>query len=136
MNKKNLLKSTIFVTVIIIGFAIINTNQNIQNNTVMMETSETKKRISDLENQLRCPSCGGIVLNLCELPICREMKKNINEQIQSGMQDKEIINFFKMRYGNEIINETSRVIYIIFSFICLIFTAITALTLRKFKLRN
>ena len=77
MNKKNLLKSTIFVTVIIIGFAIINTNQNIQNNTVMMETSETKKRISDLENQLRCPSCGGIVLNLCELPICREMKKNI-----------------------------------------------------------
>ena len=101
-----------------------------------METSETKKRISDLENQLRCPSCGGIVLNLCELPICREMKKNINEQIQSGMQDEEIINFFKMRYGNEIINETSRVIYIIFSFICLIFTAITALTLRKFKLRN
>ena len=123
------------ILIITIGFAIINTSQNIQKNSITNINTDSEKRISNLENQLRCPSCDGITLKLCELPICREMKKSINEQVQSGKQDDAIINFFKTRYGNEILNETNRIIYFAFSFICLVFTTISIFIFNKFKLR-
>ena len=64
------------------------------------------------------------------------MKKSINEQIQSGKQDKEIINFFQARYGNEILNETNSTIYLVFFSICSVFTIISIFIFQKFKLAN
>ena len=136
MNKKIFLQSIPLILIITIGFAIINTSQNIQKNSITNINTDSEKRISNLENQLRCPSCDGITLKLCELPICREMKKSINEQVQSGKQDDAIINFFKTRYGNEILNETNKMIYFVFGFTCLFFTTVSIFILNKFKLRN
>ena len=136
MNKKIISQSIPLILIATIGFAIININQNIQKNSISNIKTDTEKRILNLEKQLRCPSCDGITLNLCELPICREMKKSIDEQVQSGKQDDEIINFFKTRYGNEILNETNKIIYFVFGFICLYFTTVSIFILNKFKLRN
>ena len=136
MNKKIFLQSIPIIIVVAISLTIININQDIQKNSLTNISTDTEKRITNMEKQIRCPSCDGITLNLCELPICREMKKSINEQIQSGKQDKEIINFFQTRYGNEILNETNSTIYLVFFSTCLIFTIISIFIFKKFKLAN
>jgi cytochrome c-type biogenesis protein CcmH/NrfF len=114
MNKLNIKSLILLILILVIGFIVILINQNLQKNTQQFSTLDQKYRSYNLQSQLRCPSCAGITLDLCELPVCREMKKSIDIEIAKGSNDEEIINFFQERYGKEIINQTNKSIYLIF----------------------
>lgn len=114
MNKLNIKSLILLVFIAVIGFIIILINQNLQKNTQQFSNLDPLYRSYNLQSQLRCPSCAGITLDLCELPVCREMKKSIDAEIVKGSNDEEIINFFQQRYGYEIVNQTNKSIYLIF----------------------
>ncbi|MDG1990731.1 MAG: cytochrome c-type biogenesis protein CcmH [Dehalococcoidia bacterium] len=124
MNKINLKSLTLLMFILIFGFTVISINQNLQKNSQKNSSIDKEYRSYKLQSKLRCPSCAGITLDLCELPICREMKKSINIEIAKGSNDEAIINFFQVRYGDEIVNQTNKSIYLIFIIISTVFLII------------
>ena len=124
----------IFSFVSIIGISILYTANSSQKNIKDDRVSIEIKRTYEIESQIRCPSCGGITLDLCELPICREMKKVIATQIETGLSNKEIINFFQLRYGDIIINRTNKFVYIFFISFFILSIVPISLFMKKNKL--
>lgn len=58
-----------------------------------------KDLYKNLANELRCPTCMGLSVEQSDTPFSNEIKKSLVEQIESGKSEKEILSFFKERFG-------------------------------------
>ena len=70
--------------------------------------SAQQDRAFALGQRLGCPQCDGQVINTSESDISKLMKNYIRKAIAEGKSDQEIINFFRDRYGNEVVLRTGR----------------------------
>lgn len=52
-----------------------------------------------LADDLRCPTCTGLSVLQSDTPFSVEIKTALVEQVQAGKSEKEILNFFKERFG-------------------------------------
>tara|TARA_Y100000817_G_C16833694_1_gene534708 strand:- start:321 stop:725 length:405 start_codon:yes stop_codon:yes gene_type:complete len=68
---------------------------------------DNNNREYDLYSQIMCPVCDGQTIAESQASISNDMKKMITSQISEGKTDKEILNYFKERYGQEIISNPS-----------------------------
>jgi cytochrome c-type biogenesis protein CcmH len=68
-------------------------------------TPELEARALGIERQLLCPQCTNKRLDVCELAICADMRRQINEQLLEGRTNDEIIFFFSNRYGQRVLAE-------------------------------
>jgi cytochrome c-type biogenesis protein CcmH len=66
---------------------------------------ELEARALGIERQLLCPQCTNKRLDVCELAICADMRRQINEQLIDGRTNDEIIFFFSNRYGQRVLAE-------------------------------
>lgn len=55
-----------------------------------------------IERSLFCPQCTGIRLDVCELQICVDMRRDIREQLAAGARPDDVILYFTQRYGDRI----------------------------------
>ncbi len=56
-----------------------------------------------IERQLLCPQCTNKRLDVCELPICVDMRALIRERLAEGAAPDEIVLFFSNRYGERVL---------------------------------
>ncbi len=56
-----------------------------------------------IEKQLLCPQCTNERLDVCNIAICIDMRREIREQLIEGRNSDEIIFFFQNRYGQRIL---------------------------------
>jgi cytochrome c-type biogenesis protein CcmH/NrfF len=66
-------------------------------------SGSTEAQAQQLEEQLMCPQCAGIRLEVCELAICVDMRQSIREQLEAGATPDEVLLFFSTRYGDRVL---------------------------------
>ncbi|MCL4782102.1 MAG: cytochrome c-type biogenesis protein CcmH [Bryobacterales bacterium] len=68
-------------------------------------TPEQSKRLYELEHEFMSPCCYGEALYGHMSPTAQEMKTEIAQMIVGGQSDREIVEFFKGKYGERILTE-------------------------------
>ena len=66
---------------------------------------EMNSKIIDVAKELRCPTCLGISIIESGTPQSQAMREEIAKELQAGKTKKEIIEYFKSRYGSWILRE-------------------------------
>ena len=61
--------------------------------------------INEIAKQMNCPTCVGINLADCRTQTCQQWRDQINDLIQQGYTDQEILDYFSTRYGNRVLLE-------------------------------
>jgi cytochrome c-type biogenesis protein CcmH/NrfF len=56
-----------------------------------------------VEQSLMCPKCQGVRLDVCDLPICKDMKADIARRLQAGESADAILASYKVAYGSAIL---------------------------------
>ena len=60
-----------------------------------------------VEQRLRCPQCTGIRLDVCDRPICAEMRSDIRARLAAGESGDAIVAAYAEAYGPGIVVEPS-----------------------------
>lgn len=69
---------------------------------------ELESRVFEIARQLRCPTCVSESVADSSARISIEMREQIQEQLQAGRSEAEILAFFQERYGDWILLEPPR----------------------------
>tara|TARA_B100001113_G_scaffold137952_1_gene113187 strand:+ start:1012 stop:1389 length:378 start_codon:yes stop_codon:yes gene_type:complete len=76
----------------------------IQGNEVYkFHSLEDEKRFYDLIQEIRCPKCTSGSIASSNAPVSEDLKNKIAELINEGYSDKEIKEYAKARFGNEVL---------------------------------
>ena len=67
------------------------------------EPANLDEQALSIEKQLLCPQCTNERLDVCNIAICIDMRREIREQLIEGRNSDEIIFFFQNRYGQRIL---------------------------------
>ena len=57
-----------------------------------------------VEQRLMCPQCEAIRLDVCDRPICADMKADIARRLQAGESPDSIIGSYRQAYGSSILS--------------------------------
>ncbi len=68
-------------------------------------TPEQQALAREIQQELWCPICQGIRLDVCEQQVCQQMRDMIDELILEGKTKQEIIDEFVVQYGVVILGE-------------------------------
>ncbi|MCX2981502.1 cytochrome c-type biogenesis protein CcmH [Halieaceae bacterium IMCC14734] len=58
-----------------------------------------RERYRVLSNELRCPKCQNQNIADSNAPIAQDLRAQLNEQLQSGKSNEEIVDYMVQRYG-------------------------------------
>ena len=61
------------------------------------------ERTLRVEQRLLCPQCTNKRLDVCELPICQDMRREIRTRLEGGQSEAEVIAFFSGRFGERVL---------------------------------
>ena len=67
------------------------------------EAQELEAQALQIERRLLCPQCTSKRLDVCDLPICDDMRALIRERLAAGEGPDEIVGFFSDRYGQRVL---------------------------------
>jgi cytochrome c-type biogenesis protein CcmH len=62
-------------------------------------------RVNEIAKKLNCPTCAGLNLADCRTLTCEQWRNQINDLIEQGYGDEEVLNFFTARYGEQVLQE-------------------------------
>ncbi len=62
-------------------------------------------RVNEIAKNLNCPTCKGINLADCRTLTCKQWRDQINDLIEQGYSEDEILNYFTTRYGEQVLQE-------------------------------
>ncbi|MSP12949.1 MAG: hypothetical protein EXR62_08325 [Chloroflexi bacterium] len=65
--------------------------------------------IQRITDRLNCPLCQGRTLTECEIPVCVQMKSLIQQKLAAGVSDDEIMQYFVIQYGQQVLNEPTAI---------------------------
>ncbi|MBN1220318.1 MAG: cytochrome c-type biogenesis protein CcmH [Anaerolineae bacterium] len=65
-------------------------------------------RINEIAKKLSCPTCTGINLADCRTLTCEQWRGQINELVNEGYTDQEVLDYFSTRYGDQVLQEPPR----------------------------
>jgi cytochrome c-type biogenesis protein CcmH len=66
------------------------------------------ERTMDIARNLSCPVCEGQTVADSHSRVALEMRQAIEAQVQAGLTDDEIYDYFRARYGDEVLVEPPR----------------------------
>jgi len=72
-------------------------------NVRAQEPSDLDKQALAIEKQLLCPQCTNERLDVCNIAICNDMRREIYAQLAEGRNSDEILFYFQNRYGQRIL---------------------------------
>ncbi len=64
--------------------------------------------INDIAQQLNCPTCTGINLSDCRTLTCEQWREQIDDLVQEGYTEQEVLDYFSTRYGDQVLQEPPR----------------------------
>ena len=56
-----------------------------------------------VEQRLLCPQCESVRLDVCDRPICADMKADIARRLQAGESQDSIVDSYRRAYGSAVI---------------------------------
>ena len=56
-----------------------------------------------VEQRLLCPQCESVRLDVCDRPICADMKADIARRLQSGESENSIVGSYQQAYGSSVV---------------------------------
>jgi cytochrome c-type biogenesis protein CcmH len=56
-----------------------------------------------VEQRLMCPQCEAVRLDVCDRPICLDMKADIARRLQAGESRDSIVSSYRQAYGSTIL---------------------------------
>lgn len=59
--------------------------------------------VNDVAEDLYCPLCSGLTVNVCELEVCDDMREVIAQKIAEGASEAEIQAYFIEQYGQKVV---------------------------------
>ena len=65
-------------------------------------------RALHIEQQLLCPQCTNLRLDVCDTILCADMRREVRDRVAQGQSDAEIIAYFQGRYGQRVLAEVPR----------------------------
>lgn len=68
-------------------------------------TPEQQALAKEIQQELWCPICQGVRLDVCEQKVCQQMRDMIDEMLLEGKTKQEIIDEFVVQYGVVILGE-------------------------------
>ncbi len=63
--------------------------------------------VNDVAEDLYCPLCAGLTVDVCELEVCDDMKEVIAQKIAAGESEKAIQAYFIEQYGQKVVAKPS-----------------------------
>jgi cytochrome c-type biogenesis protein CcmH/NrfF len=57
-----------------------------------------------VEQRLMCPQCEAVRLDVCDRPICADMKADIARRLQSGESPDSIVDSYRQAYGSSVLS--------------------------------
>ena len=67
---------------------------------LLLGGSSTRDRASELRQRLRCPVCASVSIDESQSQTAAAMRRAVAEQVAAGRSDTEIIDYFRVRYGD------------------------------------
>jgi cytochrome c-type biogenesis protein CcmH len=56
-----------------------------------------------VEQRLMCPQCEAVRLDVCDRPICADMKADIARRLQAGESEDSIVLSYRQAYGSSVV---------------------------------
>jgi cytochrome c-type biogenesis protein CcmH/NrfF len=56
-----------------------------------------------VEQRLMCPQCEAVRLDVCDRPICADMKADIAHRLQAGESEDSIVLSYRQAYGSTVL---------------------------------
>lgn len=56
-----------------------------------------------IEQRLMCPQCQAVRLDVCDRPICADMKADIARRLQAGESEDAIVSSYQQAYGSTVL---------------------------------
>ena len=69
------------------------------------QTVELEREVFDIARQLRCPVCTAESVGDSSSPVAIEMRNIVQERLEAGQGEEEILAYFQSRYGDWILLE-------------------------------
>ncbi len=64
---------------------------------------DTPLTVNDVAEDLYCPLCSGLTVDVCELEVCADMRGVIAEKIAAGESEADIQAYFVQQYGQKVV---------------------------------
>lgn len=68
----------------------------------------TDDAVNAIAKKLYCPVCPNTPLDVCETQACKDWRAQIRDQLSSGWNEQQILDFFVTRYGERVLAEPQR----------------------------
>ena len=59
--------------------------------------------VTQVSKELYCPLCSGLRLDICDLPLCDQMREVIRQKLAAGETKEEIKAYFVEQYGQVVL---------------------------------
>ncbi len=73
----------------------------------LTHAQEPELTVNDVAEDLYCPLCSGLTVDVCELEVCDDMRDVIAQQIAEGKSEAEIQAYFIEQYGQKVVAKPS-----------------------------
>ncbi len=61
--------------------------------------------VNSVAGQMNCPTCQSLNLADCRTQTCNQWKEQIGDLLASGMTEEEVLDWYIVRYGEEVLQE-------------------------------
>ena len=82
--------------------------------TIVVKAQEGQPRIptddevNAVAKKLYCPVCPNTPLDVCETQACKDWRAQIRDQLASGWNEQQIMDYFVQQYGERVLGEPQR----------------------------
>ena len=68
----------------------------------------TDNDVNAVAKKLYCPVCPNTPLDVCETQACKDWRAQIRDQLASGWDERQILDYFVAQYGERVLAEPQR----------------------------
>lgn len=73
----------------------------------LAQTPEEAVTVNEVAQELYCPLCSGLTVDVCELEVCDDMREVIQERLDAGESTEDIKSYFVEQYGQKVLGKPS-----------------------------
>ncbi|MFT7584854.1 MAG: cytochrome c-type biogenesis protein CcmH [Cellvibrionaceae bacterium] len=70
---------------------------------VVGQTDVTDDDVNRVAQELFCPTCESVPVDVCPTEVCADWRGEIRLQLEAGSPDEEILDYFSTRYGTGVL---------------------------------
>jgi cytochrome c-type biogenesis protein CcmH len=101
-NKPHRILVFLFFCLVFCGFLL---SAPPSTSAIAQKSTPSDDDVNAIANQLFCPVCENIPLDVCDTEACRQWRNLIRQMLTEGKSEEEIIQYFTDNYGVRVLSE-------------------------------